>query len=85
MTASTTLGSTTDPLDRSYDLAMLDLDGVVYVGAEAVPGAPSTSRPRRARGDARRVHHQQRLAAARGRWPHHLRELGGSRRARTTW
>lgn len=24
-----------------YDLAMLDLDGVVYVGAEAVPGAPA--------------------------------------------
>lgn len=27
------------PLDRSYDLAALDLDGVVYVGAGAVPGA----------------------------------------------
>ena len=26
------------PLAEAYDLAMLDLDGVVYVGAEAVPG-----------------------------------------------
>ncbi|WP_246081915.1 HAD-IIA family hydrolase [Nocardioides litoris] len=28
-----------DPLGRAYDLAMLDLDGVVYVGPDAVPGA----------------------------------------------
>ena len=34
------LGSCADPLDRHYDLAMLDLDGVVYVGPDAVPGAP---------------------------------------------
>jgi glycerol 3-phosphatase-2 len=34
-----TLGSTTQPLSTSYDLAMLDLDGVVYRGADAVPGA----------------------------------------------
>ena len=27
------------PLTRAYDLAMLDLDGVVYVGPQAVPGA----------------------------------------------
>lgn len=27
------------PLARAYDLAMLDLDGVVYVGEHAVPGA----------------------------------------------
>lgn len=27
------------PLTDAYDLAMLDLDGVVYIGAEAVPGA----------------------------------------------
>ena len=33
------LSSTTDPLVEAYDLAMLDLDGVVYVGPEAVPGA----------------------------------------------
>ena len=29
-----------EPLWSRYDLAMLDLDGVVYVGAAAVPGAP---------------------------------------------
>ena len=34
------LGSSIEPLDQRYDLAMLDLDGVVYVGPEAVPGAP---------------------------------------------
>jgi HAD superfamily hydrolase (TIGR01450 family) len=28
-----------DPLADIYDLAMLDLDGVVYIGGEAVPGA----------------------------------------------
>lgn len=28
------------PLSRTHDLAMLDLDGVVYVGGDAVPGAP---------------------------------------------
>ncbi|WP_237111490.1 HAD-IIA family hydrolase [Nocardioides sp. WS12] len=27
------------PLSAAYDLAMLDLDGVVYIGAAAVPGA----------------------------------------------
>ncbi len=38
--AAASLGRSVDPLDRRYDLAMLDLDGVVYVGADAVPGAP---------------------------------------------
>jgi glycerol-1-phosphatase len=33
------LGSSEEALCRAYDLAMLDLDGVVYVGGEAVPGA----------------------------------------------
>lgn len=33
------LASSTRPLCEIYDLAMLDLDGVVYVGAAAVPGA----------------------------------------------
>jgi HAD superfamily hydrolase (TIGR01450 family) len=33
------LGSSEVPLCRAYDLAMLDLDGVVYVGDRAVPGA----------------------------------------------
>ncbi len=34
------LGSCTEALSSAYDVAVLDLDGVVYVGAEAVPGAP---------------------------------------------
>ncbi len=33
------LTASTEPLDAAYDLAMLDLDGVVYIGAAAVPGA----------------------------------------------
>ena len=33
------LSSSSTPLCRAYDLAMLDLDGVVYVGPDAVPGA----------------------------------------------
>jgi glycerol-1-phosphatase len=30
-----------EPLARRYDVAMLDLDGVVYIGADEVPGASS--------------------------------------------
>jgi glycerol 3-phosphatase-2 len=33
------LGGCGEPLQKRYDLAMLDLDGVVYIGPEAVPGA----------------------------------------------
>lgn len=33
------LGSSHEPLSRAYDLAMVDLDGVVYVGRDAVHGA----------------------------------------------
>src|ERR1039457_3302039 len=29
-----------DPLSQVYDVALLDLDGVVYLGNAAVPGAP---------------------------------------------
>ena len=34
------LGECLDPLWTVYDVAMLDLDGVVYIGGQAVPGAP---------------------------------------------
>ncbi|MGZ5401276.1 MAG: HAD-IIA family hydrolase, partial [Nocardioides sp.] len=34
------LGASLCPLVEAYDLAMFDLDGVVYIGDEAVPGAP---------------------------------------------
>lgn len=33
------LKACSEPLSSSYDLALLDLDGVVYIGAHAVPGA----------------------------------------------
>jgi glycerol-1-phosphatase len=33
------LGTSEEPLCRGYDLAMLDLDGVVYISGDAVPGA----------------------------------------------
>src|ERR1039457_1581034 len=29
-----------DPLSQEYDVALLDLDGVVYLGPSAIPGAP---------------------------------------------
>ncbi|MEO9324007.1 HAD-IIA family hydrolase [Nocardioides sp. C4-1] len=38
------------PLSEAYDLAMLDLDGVVYVGPEAVPGAAGHLETARAAG-----------------------------------
>ena len=34
------LGTSDEPLSQSYDTAVLDLDGVVYVGSAAVRGAP---------------------------------------------
>jgi glycerol-1-phosphatase len=34
------LGSSETPLSSAYDVAVLDLDGVVYVGQHAVEGAP---------------------------------------------
>ncbi len=36
------LGSSERPLCEAYDLAMLDLDGVVYVAGDAVPRAPES-------------------------------------------
>ena len=37
----TYLAGSTEALARSYDVALLDLDGVVYVGPVAVPAAPA--------------------------------------------
>ena len=34
------LGSCDRPLSEAYDVAVLDLDGVVYIGPSPVPGAP---------------------------------------------
>jgi glycerol-1-phosphatase len=38
------LSACEQPLTDAYDVALLDLDGVVYVGPEAVPGAPERLR-----------------------------------------
>ena len=50
-------------------MAMLDLDGVVYIGPDAVPGAPEHLAAAPRRRDAARLRHQQRLAPARRRSP----------------
>ena len=51
MTAHTPLadGSSTPPC-AEYDVALLDLDGVVYVGPDAVPGVPESLEKARAAG-----------------------------------
>src|SRR5260370_29409237 len=33
-----------EPLDTAYDVALLDLDGVVYLGGAAIPGAAEALR-----------------------------------------
>src|SRR5712672_4212417 len=33
-----------EPLDTAYDVALLDLDGVVYLGGTAIPGAAEALR-----------------------------------------
>jgi glycerol-1-phosphatase len=43
MTTGTLRGSA-DPLDTAYDVALLDLDGVVYLGGTAIPGAAQALR-----------------------------------------
>ena len=42
-TASAPRGSA-DPLDTAYDVALLDLDGTVYLSGAAIPGAPEALR-----------------------------------------
>ena len=64
-----------EPLVAAYDLAMLDLDGVVYVGGDAVPGAPSTSRAR-ARPGMRLAFITNNAARPPEAVAEHLRELG---------
>lgn len=44
------LRTSAEPLSRAYDLALLDLDGVVYIGADAVSGAPAHLAAARAAG-----------------------------------
>jgi glycerol 3-phosphatase-2 len=44
------LTGSVNALCESYDVALLDLDGVVYIGAQAVPGAPKALAAARSRG-----------------------------------
>jgi len=48
MTSSTTsprpLRGSAEPLDTAYDVALLDLDGTVYLGGAAIPGAAEALR-----------------------------------------
>src|SRR5579875_2917055 len=39
-----------EPLDTAYDVALLDLDGVVYLGGTAIPGAAEALRKAEAAG-----------------------------------
>lgn len=47
---SSVLGSTTEELSATYDVAMLDLDGVVYLGPDVIPGAADALGAARSRG-----------------------------------
>jgi HAD superfamily hydrolase (TIGR01450 family) len=75
-----TLERSERPLCEAYDLALLDLDGVVYIGPDAVPGAPE--RVDRARAEGMRVafitNNARRPPAAVAA---HLQELGVTARA----
>lgn len=63
------------PLDSTYDLAMLDLDGVVYVGAAAVPGA-ADHLTRARRGGMRLAFVTNNASRPPARVAAHLRDLG---------
>ena len=54
------LGSSEQPLSSAYDVAVLDLDGVVYVGPDAVEGAPEALNRAQSSRHAPRVRDQQR-------------------------
>ena len=49
-TARSPLGDSSAPLCQAYDVALLDLDGVVYVGPNAVPGVPAALQTARSLG-----------------------------------
>ena len=54
------------PPAQVYDVALLDLDGVVYVGPDAVPGVPEALAAARDGRHAAGLRHQQRRPHARG-------------------
>ncbi|MCW2497132.1 HAD-IIA family hydrolase [Jatrophihabitans sp.] len=47
---SVTLSGSNAPLAELFDVALLDLDGVVYIGADAVPGVPEALKQARVSG-----------------------------------
>lgn len=69
------LGSSDQALCQAHDLAMLDLDGVVYVGGEAVPGAPAHLAAAREAG-MRLAFITNNASRPPGQVAQHLRELG---------
>ena len=73
--AATELGSTEQRLSEVYDLAMLDLDGVVYIGPDAVPGAPAHLEEA-GRAGMRSAYVTNNASRPPSRVAHHLRELG---------
>ena len=69
------LGQSPEPLADRYDLAMLDLDGVVYIGGDAVPGAPEHVAAAREAG-MRVAFITNNASRPPGTVAEHLRELG---------
>jgi len=69
------LGTSEEALCARYDLAMLDLDGVVYISGDAVPGAASHLAAAREAG-MRLAFITNNAARSPGRVAAHLRELG---------
>ena len=69
------LGSCERPLSSAYDVAVLDLDGVVYVGAHAVDGAAEALNAAQA-GGMHLAFVTNNAARSPGTVGEHLRELG---------
>ena len=69
------LGSSRQPLSAAYDVAVLDLDGVVYVGLDAVDGAPEALNRAQA-GGMHLAFVTNNAARPPGVVGEHLRELG---------
>lgn len=69
------LRSSAEPLANLFDVALLDLDGVVYVGKDAVPGVPAALAAARAAG-MRLAFVTNNAARPPAAVAHHLTELG---------
>lgn len=69
------LSSCEQPLWDAYDVALLDLDGVVYIGPDAVPGAPGHLEAAAAAG-MRLAYVTNNAARTPADVARHLRELG---------